>query len=334
MSLVFITGVGLVSSLGVGREAHLPLRPRVLDESSFAPWPVHPLPALGMETAIPRKEFRQMEDLQRLGTYTAGLALSDAGAAGLGAGMDLVVASGGGERDAALDEAILSELSAIAPEAREAHIHRRLSQGLRPTLFLAQLPNLLAGSISIVHKIGGSSRTLMGEEAAGAEAVRIAAARIAAGTASVVLVGGASQPARWENLLIYAPFLHQGGWCPTAARPGMVMGAQAAFLVLESAEHAAARGARVLARLSGVSAAPGLGMVPARPGLNVSAHAGGPAAVGDEWLADWLGAGLEAAFPVGIALAALRVAAGDAAVAVHGAGHADGTFSAVVEPAR
>ncbi|MBC7431579.1 MAG: beta-ketoacyl-ACP synthase, partial [Rubritepida sp.] len=71
MSLVCITGVGLVSSLGVGREAHLPLRARVLDEKTFAPWPVHPMPALGMDTAIPRKEFRQMEDLQRLGTYTA-----------------------------------------------------------------------------------------------------------------------------------------------------------------------------------------------------------------------------------------------------------------------
>ena len=52
---------------------------------------------------------------------------------------------------------------------------------LRPTLFLAQLSNLLAGNISIVHGVVGSSRTFMGEEAAGVDAVRIACARIAAG---------------------------------------------------------------------------------------------------------------------------------------------------------
>ena len=45
---------------------------------------------------------------------------------------------------------------------------------LRPTLFLAQLSNLLAGNISIVHGVTGSSRTFMGEEAAGVDAVRIA----------------------------------------------------------------------------------------------------------------------------------------------------------------
>ena len=50
---------------------------------------------------------------------------------------------------------------------------------LRPTLFLAQLSNLLAGNISIVHGVTGSSRTFMGEEAAGIDAARIALARIA-----------------------------------------------------------------------------------------------------------------------------------------------------------
>ena len=52
---------------------------------------------------------------------------------------------------------------------------------LRPTLFLAQLSNLLAGNISIVHGVTGASRTFMGEEAAGVDALRIARARIAVG---------------------------------------------------------------------------------------------------------------------------------------------------------
>src|SRR3712207_9046753 len=64
--------------------------------------------------------------------------------------------------------------------------------GLRPTLFLAQLSNLLAGNISIVHGVAGSSRTFMGEESAAADAVRIAAARLAEGRGEGALVGGAS----------------------------------------------------------------------------------------------------------------------------------------------
>ena len=41
---------------------------------------------------------------------------------------------------------------------------------LRPTLFLAQLSNLLAGNISIVHGVTGASRTFMGEESSGVDA--------------------------------------------------------------------------------------------------------------------------------------------------------------------
>ena len=74
---------------------------------------------------------------------------------------------------------------------------------LRPTLFLAQLSNLLAGNISIVHGVTGSSRTFMGEEAAGVDAVRIALARIAAGQSDIALVGGAYNAERQDMLLLY-----------------------------------------------------------------------------------------------------------------------------------
>ena len=57
---------------------------------------------------------------------------------------------------------------------RGPFLNERLMSDLRPTLFLAQLPNLLAGNISIVHGVVGSSRTFLGEESAGIDAVRIA----------------------------------------------------------------------------------------------------------------------------------------------------------------
>ena len=64
-------------------------------------------------------------------------------------------------------------------------LNERLMNDLKPTLFLAQLSNLLAGNIAIVHGVIGSSRTFMGEEQAGVDAVRIAHARIAAGQRDV-----------------------------------------------------------------------------------------------------------------------------------------------------
>ena len=74
---------------------------------------------------------------------------------------------------------------------------------LRPTLFLAQLSNLLAGNIAIVHGVTGSSRTFMGEEAAGVDAARIALARIAAGQSDIALIGGSQNGERKDLLVLY-----------------------------------------------------------------------------------------------------------------------------------
>jgi 3-oxoacyl-[acyl-carrier-protein] synthase II len=128
---------------------------------------------------------------------------------------------------------------------------------LRPTLFLAQLSNLLAGNISIVHGVTGSSRTFMGEEAAGVDAVRIALSRIVAGQSDIALVGGAHNGERPDLLMLY----EFGGYClkdnfaPVWERGengGFALGSLGAFLVLEAREHAEARGAKPLARLTAV----------------------------------------------------------------------------------
>ena len=120
-----------------------------------------------------------MEAWQRIGTYAAGLALDSAGVKGnkeiLGR-MDMIVAAGGGERDLAVDEAIMS--ADAKGNSSPGFLNERLMNDLRPTLFLAQLSNLLAGNIAIVHGVCGTSRTFMGEEAASIDAARIALARI------------------------------------------------------------------------------------------------------------------------------------------------------------
>jgi len=260
---VWITGVGLLTCLGEGLEStwsHLERGdPPRYDDKSFAPYIVHPLGSVSFDKQIPKKsDQRQMETWQRVGVYTAGLALSDAGIAGkteLLDHTDMIVAAGGGERDVAVDIQILAGLQTAADAG--AFLNERLMSDLRPTLFLAQLPNLLAGNISLVHGVVGASRTFMGEEAAGVDAVRVAQARIAAGQSDLTLVGGAYNGARWDVLLAFelGGVALRGNFAPVWDRGpegGIAFATMGAFLVLESREHAQARGARARARIATV----------------------------------------------------------------------------------
>jgi 3-oxoacyl-[acyl-carrier-protein] synthase II len=256
----WITGIGLVSCLGEGLDAHwqaLNTTPPAADASSFAPYIVHRIVSLELDRQIPKKgDQRQMEPWQRIGTYTAGLALDSAGLKGKSeflSRMDMIVAAGGGERDAQVD---LNVAAGAAKAAKaEAFVNERLMSDLRPTLFLAQLSNLLAGNISIVHGVTGSSRTFMGEESSGVEAVRVAHARIAAGQSALALVGAAYNAERWEVMLHFAlgRRLARGEPKPVWERGGMELGTIGAFLVIEEKAHAQARGATPFARITAIA---------------------------------------------------------------------------------
>ncbi len=260
----WITGIGIVSSLGEGLDAHwdaLNARRINVDEKRFAPYIVHPLAPVSFDAQIPKKgDQRQMEAWQRIGTYAAGLALDSAGVKAnqeiLGR-MDMIVAAGGGERDLAVDMAILN--ADAKGNSAPNFLNERLMNDLRPTLFLAQLSNLLAGNIAIVHGVSGTSRTFMGEEAASIDAARIALARIASGQSDIVLVGAAHNGERQDLLVLYefGDFNLKNKFAPVWARdksPGFALGSAGVFLVVESREHAQARGAKPYAKLTKVVA--------------------------------------------------------------------------------
>jgi 3-oxoacyl-[acyl-carrier-protein] synthase II len=347
-----ITGIGLVSSLGEGIEAHRSALDRpdgfqpMVDTDRFAPYFVHPMTALELDRQIPKRgDQRQMEPWQRIGTYAAGLALESAGIKGdtaMLSRMDMIVAAGGGERDYAVDGQILSALPNAANPG--AFLNEHLLSDLRPTLFLAQLSNLLAGNISIVHGVVGSSRTFMGEEASGADALRIACARICAGQGDLFLVGGSLNAERPDVLLHYAlgGLLTQAPYAPVwqrqAAAAGMALGSVGCFLVIESRAHATARGATPHARIGGVrtdrsrrrsgeatanAQAQLKALAPRLDGAAVISAASGAAAATQEEAAFLAGVGLpvravasaighsiEPSFPAAVALGALSIANG------------------------
>src|SRR6202012_2799768 len=140
---VWITGIGLATSLGEGLDTNwdgLNQRRINVDETGFAPYIVHPWVPVNLDTQIPKKgDQRQMEAWQRIGTYAAGLALDSAGIKGnkeILARTDMIVAAGGGERDLAVDTSIMQ--AALKSNDAPGFLNERLMNDLRPTLFLAQ----------------------------------------------------------------------------------------------------------------------------------------------------------------------------------------------------
>jgi 3-oxoacyl-[acyl-carrier-protein] synthase II len=347
---VWITGIGLATSLGEGLDANweaLQARRVNVDEKSFVPYVVHPLAPVNFDRQIPKKgDQRQMEGWQRIGTYAAGLALDSAGVKGnkdiLGR-MDMVIAAGGGERDLNVDTSILS--AEAKGNSAPGFLNERLMNDLRPTLFLAQLSNLLAGNIAIVHGVCGTSRTFMGEEASSVDAARIAVARIAAGQSDIALIGGSHNGERKDLLVLYefGDFNLKNKYAPVWQRennPGFALGSVGAFLVIESKAHAQARGAKPFARLTSVTADfsrrhrlgdvtatlkklwTGLGALDSGGAIITGATGAEPATSEERaFLAEhpdfavrstgtWFGHTVETQFPLGLGLAALSISRG------------------------
>jgi 3-oxoacyl-[acyl-carrier-protein] synthase II len=100
----------------------------------------------------------------------------------------------------------------------------------------------------------------MGEEAAGIDAVRVAVARITSGQSDIALVGGAYNGERKDALIYYefAGHILKRRFAPVwERRPegGFALASLGAFLVIETRQHAQARGVEPIARISAVLAA-------------------------------------------------------------------------------
>jgi len=119
--------------------------------------------------------------------------------------------------------------------------------------------HILSAMTALKYGFQGPTTGLVNACASGATALVAGADLIRAGRADVVVAGGADAPV---GLVIFGSMLRAGAMNPTdeparacrpfsADRAGLVVGEGAGVVVLESAEHAAARGAKVQARMLG-----------------------------------------------------------------------------------
>lgn len=263
MTRVVVTGTGAVTPAGIGVD---PLWDRVLsgescvrrigrfDPASYRCQVAGQADTFDARDWLPGRFIKRTDRFTHLAVVAAEMALADAG---------LSVGTPGGvaaERVAVMVGNVLGGWEFAERELRDLWV-----QGPRevsPYQATAWFPAAPQGNICIRLGITGRARTFVCDRASGAYALVHAVETIQRGQADVVIAGGTEQPLSpyaWlccQTGAFLAPA--DGSAEPSAtyrpfdrAHSGMVVGEGSVFLVLESAEHARARNAQVLAEMTG-----------------------------------------------------------------------------------
>jgi 3-oxoacyl-[acyl-carrier-protein] synthase II len=197
---------------------------------------------------IPGRMARHMDRSAHFGVAAAIEALGDAGleAGSLGAESGVVFGSSlGGQALHESQRAVLRD-----------HGPRRVSPFMLPNV----LPDTTSGYVAILTGAAGPNMAILSASATGASAIGEAAEIIRRGDAEVMIAGAAEAPL---TPVLYSGFaamrtLAVAGDDPARScrpfdlnRTGFVAAEGAGAMVLESGEHALARGARVYAELAG-----------------------------------------------------------------------------------
>jgi 3-oxoacyl-[acyl-carrier-protein] synthase II len=267
MRRVVVTGIGLVTPLGVGGET---VWRRLLDGQSgirgIQSFDVSDLPAkiAGQvprgETAsgsfnaddwVPPKEQRRMDEFIVFALAAAEQAVTDAGWKPDGADdrerTGVMVGSGIGGLPGITEGAIT--------------LHERGPRRISPFFIPSNLINLASGHVSIRYGFGGPNHAVVTACSTGAHAIGDAARIIMWDDADVMVCGGTEAAVCRLGIAGFAasralstafndePDRASRPW--DRARDGFVMGEGAGILVLEELEHAKRRGAKIYAEVVG-----------------------------------------------------------------------------------
>jgi len=268
MRRVVVTGMGVISPLGVGTETvwerllagrsgvrRLPvdLAPDVSAQVAGRVLSIEEDPEAGFDlnAAIPGKDQKKMDRFIAFAIAAADEAIAQAGWAPDSEAEKVrtatVIATGIGGFPAIADAVRTTDERGV----------RRLS----PFTVPAFLANLASGWVSIKHGFKGPLGAPVTACAAGVQAIGDAARMIRAGEADIAVCGGAEATIDRVSLGAFAAARAlSSGFNDTPekasrpfdqARDGFVMGEGAGVLVIEALEHAEARGAKILAELVG-----------------------------------------------------------------------------------
>jgi len=266
---VVITGFGVVSPIGIGRDAFCD----ALESGRSGIGPIRSFDAASLPIRIagevldfdpkayvrPRKSLKVMARDAQLGVAASVLAMDEAGLKRDGFDPDrLGVVLGADPINYTLDESRPTYEDCMVDGRFE---FRRWGEAMWKTFplgFLKVLPNMIASHVSIAHDARGPNNTMHHGELSSLAAVIEAARVIQRGSADIMLAGGASsavQPMDFIRRAVKGGFSRREDDPAAAVRPfdadrnGQVYGEGAALFELESRPHAEARGAPILGRL-------------------------------------------------------------------------------------
>ncbi|HEY2882423.1 MAG TPA: beta-ketoacyl synthase N-terminal-like domain-containing protein, partial [Pirellulales bacterium] len=266
---VVITGVGVVSPIGIGREAFWTslahgvsgVRPITLFDASDNPVKI------GAEVVDfdpkqyvrPRKSLKVMSRDIQFGFAAADMALADAGVAPNSQDPDRFGVVFGSE----MIYCELAELEAVyratLPEGQFDFDRwgEAMMSNIYPLWLLRNLPNMVACHIAIVHDARGPNNTIGHSDVSSLGAMIEAVRVIQRDAADIMIAGGVgarinptSMAYRGDGDLSHRNDNPAGASRPFESnRDGLVNGEGAAAFILESRQHAQQRGAPILARV-------------------------------------------------------------------------------------
>jgi 3-oxoacyl-[acyl-carrier-protein] synthase II len=272
MNRVVVTGIGLVTPCGVGTEESF--RAVVQAESGIAP--ITLFDATGFSTTfagevkgfdptpfIPRKKLKEMGRFAHLAIAASRMALDGAGFASPGAapGSELTMSDADREACGTFLGVGLGGLERLYDDALT--LAQKGPGKLSPYFIPAVIANLAAGQVAIAFGLEGPSYSNTSACASSAHAIGEAFEWIRRGRTPLMLAGGSEATITGLGIggfnAMFA--LSRRNDDPARAsrpwdvdRDGFVCAEGAGVLVLESLEHAKARGARIHAEILGYGA--------------------------------------------------------------------------------